>query len=109
MWEYAAVLALSLGALVVSVLAFTKNPSQTVRTMAQDSFNESNATRMHLAAMKVELQGTLDAISDERERAQKAQARARSSVQRAEAGNGPEQPRSREELVASHRKQAGMT
>jgi len=108
-WEYALIFAFSTIALAVSLVVATRNPPNTLRTMAQEALERSVSTQTSNEAFKADVMAILGSIQDERERTEKARARARSSQQRAEqAGANTGRPKTREEELSDYRRQVGL-
>lgn len=107
-WEYGLILAFSTVALVLSLTALTRNPAETVRRMAQEALERSTLTQTSNEAFKADCTAILGSVQDERERTEKARARARSAQQRAEAVQPNNRPQTRDEQLAGLRRQAGI-
>lgn len=107
-WEYGLILAFSTLAVGLSLATMTRNPSETLRRIAQEALERSTATQTSNEAFKADVTAILSAVQDERERTEKARARARSAQQRAEAAEGNNAPQTRDEQLAAWRKQAGL-
>jgi ABC-type protease/lipase transport system fused ATPase/permease subunit len=106
--EYGLVLTFSVLALAISVYTSLRNPAQRLSEQASEALTRSLSTQTANEAFKAEVISTLGAIQDERERTEKARARARSAQQRVEQAEGNAAPHSREEELARLRKQAGL-
>lgn len=111
------ILAFSALAAALACLALTRSAPARVLKQCELALQNARAAGAEVEQLRSEWQGKraemntiLEAVEDERERAQKDRARARAERQRAEqtAGNGPPQPESRAELLARLRRESGL-
>lgn len=104
---YSLVLAVSGAALVVAIwIAHTGAPAKT-QGIASNAQEVALRCVDQLQALRDQVQVSLNAISDERERAAKSAGRARAERQRAEGINSPV-PATRDELLSGLREKAGL-
>lgn len=104
--EYALVLVVSLAAVACSLFALRHSPTETVRRMAQEALERSVSMQTSWEAFRGDVNGVLSAINEERERSEKARARARSAQQRAE--QNTRRPQTRDEALVALRERAGI-
>ena len=104
------ILAVSCVAMVLSLFALLRAPTETVRRMAQDAHSQAIATKNTLEGAIVQLNATRDAVDETLERATKDRQRARAERQRAEEARGGNagMPQSREEQMIELRRRAGI-
>jgi len=103
-----AILALSLLALGISVVAVTRGVP--AKTLARCDATEASYVllRSEWSSVHETMLTTLQAITDERERSLKAQSRARSERQRVEGKNGPPEGETRTQKLDRLRASSGL-
>ena len=103
-----AILALSVLALGISVVALTRGVP--AKTLARCDATEASyvTLRSEWASVHEGMLNTLQAVTDERERSLNAQARARSERQRVEGRNGPPEGETRAQKLDRLRASSGL-
>jgi len=104
---YALILAFSVISLALSVVALIRGAPATLATKADSAFKIATETQDSMASVRAEVSTYLGAIEDERERTQKAVARARSERHRIDNAQPPA-PTTREDRIQLLRQRAGI-
>jgi len=104
---YALILGISSISLALSVTALIRGAPATLATKADSAYRIATEVQDSQASVRAEVSTYLGAIEDERERTQKAVARARSERQRID-NAAPQEPASREDRIQLLRQKAGI-